>query len=155
MMRSFFNHRGVRGVVRLATLSVIGVFLGAGVSACSGSGSVDPTAEARRWEFREQLILATRAINQADLDQAKLHVQKARSRAFNFEQQRQVEGLTHLIAGAEALRQGDGARARSEWSQIEDPALLREVRGKARAIGIEVTPDAVANRAEQEKESQQ
>jgi len=134
----------------LFATALIGVVTAVG--GCAASSTVDARTEALRWEYREQLLLATRAINEADLEQAKVHVERARSRAHNFEQERKVDGLEHLIAGAEALREGEAARVRAEWSQIEDPALSREVRIRARAIGIEVpaSPQPIAGKESQE-----
>ncbi len=133
---------------RVAALAAAAMLASAGVSVGCSSTSVDPQAEAARWEYQEQLLLATQAVNSTDLEQARVHVEKARARAFNFEQQRKVDSLERLIAGAEALREGDAARARAEWAQIEDPALNREVRRKANQIGIEVptSPPEIAGK---------
>lgn len=128
------THAAVHALILLAVVSA-GTLAPAG---CSSSPAVDPQTEARRWEFREQLILATRAINNADLEQARIHTSNAQARAATFEQNRKVEGLMRLIAGAEALRDGDADRARDEWARIEDPDLSREVRVKARNIGIDI-----------------
>jgi len=132
----------------LWALGAAAILATAALSSGCSSPSVDPQTEALRWEFREQLVLATQAINSTDLEQARAHVEKARVRAFNLEQQRKVDSLERLIAGAEALREGDAERARAEWARIEDPALNREVRRKANQIGIEVpaTPTEIAGK---------
>lgn len=144
-----FSARQARHAVR--TISSLVLLAALAVAGCGSSPKLDPQAEAMRYEFREQMILATRAFSDDNLEETKLHVARAKGRAFNFEQQRKVESFEHLVAGAEALRNGDADTARSEWSRIQDPALNREVRAKARDIGIDV-PAVDATVAEKESQ---
>jgi len=126
-----------RGAVRAGWLlgSLIMALSAAG--GCSGSPSTGEV-QAIRFEFRTQLVQATQAINEGEFERARGHLERARSRAINEELERKVTSLEHLIDGAEALRSGDADLARSEWLQIRDPALRREVAEKARQIGIDL-----------------
>lgn len=120
------------------------------LGACqSASKTSEADAEALRWQYREQVLLATQAINEGNLKQAKEHVRSARGKAFSRTQQRKLQSLESLIAGAEALRSGDGSMAAAEWSQIRDPSLLAEVREKARRIGVDVPESPVDEKEEQ------
>ncbi len=102
-------------------------------------------ATARSQHFREQLTLAAQAINAGNLATAKGHVSAARSSATGAAEMRKLESLEKLITGAEALMEGDAARARAEWSRIEDPVLNDEVRSKARWIGVTVPITPIAS----------
>lgn len=95
-------------------------------------------SEAQREAFQEQLVLTTYELNASNLQQAKVHAHKAREHAWGEQQEQKVDSLERLIAGVEALQDGDVELAQSEWSQITDPALKREVAIKASAIGIDV-----------------
>jgi hypothetical protein len=121
------------------------------LGACQSASKqeADADAEALRWQFREQVLLATQAINNGDLNQAKKHVRSAKGKAFSRSQQRKIQSLESLIAGAEALREGDGSMAAAEWSQIQDPSLQAEVRKKARRIGVDVPENPVNEKEEQ------
>ena len=88
--------------------------------------------------FRDQLALTTQAINAGDLDEAKLRLSRTRTTVTTPRQVEKVGGLEMLIVGAEALRAGDPDGARAAWAKIEEPKLRREVRHKARLIGLEV-----------------
>jgi hypothetical protein len=123
----------------MACLGWIGLLVG-----CQARPSVDVSAETLRWEYQEQMILATRAIQADRLEQAKVHLAAARAKAFTFHQERKVESLERLIAGAEALRSGNGEAAREHWARIADPTLNSEVRSKAKLIGIDVPMGSVA-----------
>lgn len=81
---------------------------------------------------------STASIGRGDLDAAKAELAEAKGHASGFHQRRQVRSLADLIAGAEALMAGEVERARAAWSRIEDPRLQREVRIKAKAMGIHV-----------------
>jgi hypothetical protein len=97
-----------------------------------GLGAIDNQA------FIDHLMLTTEAINAGELDTAKARLGRARAATATTHDVQKVDGLEHLIAGAEALRAGNPDGARSEWAQIEEPRLRREVRHKARLIGLEV-----------------
>jgi len=97
-----------------------------------GLGGVDNEA------FIDHLTLTTEAINAGDLDKAKARLGRARAATATAHDVQKVDGLEQLIAGAEALRSGDPEGARSAWAKIEEPRLRREVRHKARLIGLEV-----------------
>jgi hypothetical protein len=86
----------------------------------------------------EQLRLSAQAINAGDLDQAKVHLSAARAGPGSPARDLKVQSLQQLIAGAEALMEGDAEGARAAWSRIQDPTLRTEVRHKARLIGINV-----------------
>jgi hypothetical protein len=104
----------------------------AGPAADSAPAVVDHQA------FRDQLARTAQAVNAGDLEEAKSQLRQARSSTTTTRQAQKVEGLEQLIAGAEALRAGDPEGARSAWARIEEPHLRREVRHKARLIGLEV-----------------
>ena len=89
-------------------------------------------------QFDEQLVLTTHAIKAGDLEQARAYLKEARGFASTPKQHTKVAGLDHLINGAEALMAGDPARARTEWARIDEPHLNREVRHKARLIGMDL-----------------
>jgi len=106
--------------------------------------TVDPNAGARaQVAFDEQLGMAAQAINVGDLHSARDFVREARAAATTARDHQKVESLDHLISGAEALRTGDPDGARAEWSRIEEPRLAREVRHKARMIGVDVPMEPV------------
>jgi hypothetical protein len=88
--------------------------------------------------FGEQIGLTTTAINVGELETARDYLGEARGVATTARDTQKVDALDNLIVGAEALRTGDPAGARAAWSRIDDPRLAREVRHKARLIGIEV-----------------
>jgi len=117
----------------------------AALGGCSSWMKTRGPSDAQRAAFHEHLALTAREISAADLDQAKAQAQLAREQAWGEIQHEKVTSLEHLIAGAEALQIGDAALAQVEWSRITDPALRQEVTDKARSIGIDVPPTAVAN----------
>ena len=98
----------------------------------AGLGEIDNQA------FIDHLTLTTEAINAGDLNKAKARLGRARAATVTAHDVQKVDGLEYLIAGAEALRSGNPDRARNEWARIEEPRLRREVRHKARLIGLEV-----------------
>jgi hypothetical protein len=51
-----------------------------------------------------------------------------------------VDSLATLIAGAEALMDGDVDSAQTRWASIQDTTLSAEVRDKAQDIGMDVPP---------------
>ena len=88
--------------------------------------------------FRNQLVRTTQAVNAGDLETAKAQLRRARAATTTTRQAQKVDDLHLLIVGAEALRVGNPVGARTAWAQIEEPHLRREVRHKARLIGLEV-----------------
>lgn len=88
--------------------------------------------------YQDQLLQCTQAINAGDLVAARVHLDQARAVALSAKQQRKVDGLDHLIDGTAALMSGDPDGARSAWAKIDEPHLSREVRHKARLIGMDV-----------------
>ncbi len=89
-------------------------------------------------QYRDHLTYATEALNEGDLEKAKSHLDRAGAFATNPKQNRKVRSLKRLVAGTEALMAGEPDTARAEWAQIEDPHLNREVRHKARLIGMDI-----------------
>ena len=109
------------------------------LTGCQGSPRISDEQKVVRYQhFREQLILSTQAINASDLEGAKTYLSKAGKTAATPREHRKIRSLERLIAGTEALRAGDPDGARAEWSRIEEPRLNREVRYKARLIGMDV-----------------
>ena len=108
------------------------------LNACHSIATIDHEATARSDRFQEQLAWSTQAINAGDLEQARAHLEAARDAASSSKERQKVDSLDKLIVGAEALMEGDPARARSEWSWIDEPNLSREVRHKARLMGLSV-----------------
>ncbi len=102
------------------------------LSGCHGGAAVDPGA------FRQQLSMAAASINVGDLESARAQLRDARAAAAAPAEVRKVDSLEQLIDGADALRAGDLDGARAAWSRIQEPQLGREVRHKARLIGVEV-----------------
>ncbi len=102
------------------------------LSGCHGGAAVEPGA------FRQQLALAAASINAGDLATARAQLGDARASAAAPADVRKVDSLEQLIDGADALRAGDLDGARAAWSRIQEPQLGREVRHKARLIGVEV-----------------
>ena len=88
--------------------------------------------------FRDQLALTTQAINAGALEEARMQLSRTRATVRTPRQVQKVDDLHLLIVGAEALRVGNPVGARTAWAQIEEPHLRREVRHKARLIGLEV-----------------
>ncbi len=136
MRRSIF--RGL-GRLPLPSLVVVTILSGLwGLAGCASPPTADTAAIDSRNRFQEPLTASTRAIAAGDLEQARQYLGQARAVAVDHQQQVKVDSIEHLIAGTEALMVGDPDRARTAWAQIEEPHLSREVRHKARLIGIDV-----------------
>jgi hypothetical protein len=108
------------------------------LTGCATTPNADTAAIASHNSFQEPLTASTQAIVTGDLEQARHYLGQARAVAVDHDQQVKVESVEHLIAGTEALMVGDPDRARTAWAQIQEPHLSREVRHKARLIGIDV-----------------
>ncbi len=122
------------GRLLLPSLVAVAIFPGG----CASPPNADTAAAAGRSRFQEPLTASTRAIAAGDLEQARHYLGQARVAATDHDQQVKVDSIAHLIAGTEALMVGDADRARTAWAQIEEPHLCKEVRHKARLIGIDV-----------------
>ncbi len=133
MRRSIF-----RGLGRLPLPSLVVVTILSGLWGCASPPAADTAAIADRDRFQEPLTASTRAIVAGDLEQARQYLGQARAVAADHHQQVKVDSIEHLITGTEALMVGDPDRARAAWAQIQEPHLNREVRHKARLIGIDV-----------------
>jgi hypothetical protein len=118
-----------------AVLLAVAILLTGCATAIPDEGGLN---EIHNEAFIDHLTLTTEAINAGDLDQAKARLGRARAATATARDVQKVDGLEHLIAGAEALRSGNPEGAKSAWAQIEEPRLRREVRHKARLIGLEV-----------------
>ncbi len=128
----------IRGLGRLNLPSLIAVTILAWLWGCASPPTADTAAVASRNRFQEPLAASTRAIAAGDLEQARQYLGQASAVAADHHQQVKVDSIEHLIAGTEALMVGDPDQARTAWAQIEEPHLSREVRHKARLIGIDV-----------------
>ncbi len=126
-----------RGSGRLLP-SLVAVAILSWLWGCASPPIADTAAVASRSQFQEPLTASTRAIAAGDLEQARHYLGQARAAATDHDQRVKVDSIEHLIAGTEALMAGDADRARTAWAQIEEPHLSREVRHKARLIGIDV-----------------
>jgi hypothetical protein len=93
--------------------------------------------------FRQHILACTEAIQSGDLDQAEVHLAAARPLARTEHQKQQLQSLTELIAGAEAMFRGDDRMAKAHFSRIADPYLRREVRTRARDHGLDVPLEPV------------
>jgi len=113
------------------------------LTGCQSTPSVD-AAVLRQQTFEHELEQSTAAIRAGDLDDARGHVDHAAANASSPREHEKAESLSRLIAGAQALMDGDAAAARTEWSLIDDPVLRGEVRAKARRVGFDVpaTPES-------------
>ena len=89
---------------------------------------------ARPSMYRSHIDECARAVQSGDLQQAQMYVTKAKLEAVGYDQDRQVESMEKLISGANAMMDGEVELAKSEWSQISDPELNREVRIRAEEI---------------------
>ena len=130
MRRSIF-----RGLGRLPLPSLAAITM---LTGCATTPNADTAAIASHNRFQEPLTASTQAIAAGDLEQARQYLGQARAVAADHDQQVKVESVEYLIAGTEALMVGDPDRARTAWAQIQEPHLSREVRHKARLIGIDV-----------------
>ena len=108
------------------------------LTGCATPPAADTAAVTSHHQFQEPLRASTQAIAAGDLEQARQYLGQARAVAADHDQQVKVDSVEHLIAGTEALMLGDPDRAMTAWAQIEETHLSREVRHKARLIGIEV-----------------
>jgi len=125
MQRSRFRGRlGQRLVLPAVVIAVI-------LTGCQ-SPKADPVASS------QLLTASTQALGAGDLELARQYLDQARTVAVTPKQQVKVDSLDRLIDGTEALRAGDPDGARMAWSQIQEPHLNREVRHKARLIGLDV-----------------
>ena len=98
----------------------------------------------RQVTFKEQMNLGIEAAQVGDLEMAKLHVESVRPCAKTFNQKRMVESMDGLISGAEAMMDGDPLQARTDWANIPDPQLNRQVRINADVVmGVKVPVIAV------------
>ncbi len=127
-----------RGWGGLLLPSLVAVAILSWIWGCASPPIADTAAVASRSQFQEPLTASTRAIAAGDLEQARHYLDQARAAATGHDQKVKVDSIEHLIAGTEALMVGDADRARTTWAQIEEPHLSREVRHKARLIGIDV-----------------
>ena len=127
-----------RGWGRLLLPSLVAVAIPSWLWGCASPPIADTAAVASRTQFQEPLTASTQAIAAGDLEQARNYLGKARAAATDHDQQVKVDSIEYLIAGTEALMAGDADLARTAWAQIEEPHLSREVRHKARLIGIDV-----------------
>ena len=89
-----------------------------GLGGCQSASRLDAMEAANRTAFNQKLAASTQAIQAGDLQQAKVHLEAARSKAAGYEQNRKVQSLAQLIGGAEALIDGNAATASTQWSQI-------------------------------------
>ncbi|MBL4699858.1 MAG: hypothetical protein JKX85_01240 [Phycisphaeraceae bacterium] len=112
---------------------------------CSSTQKVDL---ARQERFQTALRQCTKAINKGDLDNAQTHLAKVNKNALNHSEKRKAQSLTKLVAGAQALVDGDAKLARNEWSNIADPRLARQVRTRAKLIDVTVPLQPVQDRKE-------
>ena len=130
--QAFFRGRWVRACCMLVVAVV--------VVGCQSSPDigVDQRTTNRYQACSELVMLSTQSIKAGDLAQAREYLKGAAASATAARQQQQIRSLTRLVDGAEALRDGDPDRARAEWARIEEPRLRREVRHKARLIGLDV-----------------
>jgi len=130
--------RRLRGIPLLAAVVV--------VAGCQSAPDTDSASRAQ--QFREQLALSTTAIGKGDLERARTHLGEAEQRVASDAEQQKVASLNQLIAGAELMMSGDAQAAATEWSQIEDPALAREVHFKAQQAGVSI-PSATESEGSQ------
>jgi hypothetical protein len=113
-----------------------GLALPAAVIAISLTGCQSHKAEPAA--SSQLLTASTQALGAGDLELARQYLDQARAVTVTPAQQVKVDSLDRLIDGTEALRAGDPDGARMAWSQIQEPHLSREVRHKARLIGLDV-----------------
>lgn len=129
----------------LSALCVLGTATWLAGCQSTGSQAWEELRAGRYQNFQTNLTLTTEAINAGELAQAREHLKGTERLASSAAQRRKVQSLEQLIDGAEALRDGDPDKARIAWAQIEEPRLRREVRHKARLIGMDVprTPSEI------------
>lgn len=100
------------------------------------------------WEREQQRLTeldtamrsAAERLNAADLPAALVELDAAEALARSEREAARVQSLRQVLAGAVALRDGDGAGAADAWSRIPSPTLRYEVQEKAAGVGIQV-PD--------------
>lgn len=105
------------------------------------------------WEQEHQRLTALDAsmraaassLNQADLSAAKLQLDEADALVKTDFEARRVQSLRQVMAGAVALREGNGDGAADAWSRIPSPTLRYEIQEKAAGVGVQVpdTPGGV------------
>ena len=130
--QAFFRGRWVRAYCMLVVAVMV-----VGCQTSPDIGAAEHTTNHYQ-ACSEMVTLSTQSIRAGDLAQAREYLQGAAASATTARQQQQVRSLTRLVDGAEALRDGDPDLARAEWARIEEPRLRREVRHKARLIGMDV-----------------
>ena len=107
----------------------------------AGCSSTAFTREQTRLERLDEAMRSAAAdLNAADLDAAAEHLDQAERLADKDFERRKVQSLRQVVAGVEALRDGDGAGAADAWARIPSPTLRYEVQEKAAGVGIQV-PD--------------
>ena len=99
--------------------------------------STPATQDVRR--FDRALKASIEAVQAGNLAEAESHIDAARSEAATYEQQRQVDSMAELCAGARAMLAADASAAKRHWTAIRDPHLNREVRNQVQVVlGLEV-----------------
>ncbi|MEQ9461420.1 MAG: hypothetical protein RIG82_10770 [Phycisphaeraceae bacterium] len=97
----------------------------------------------RKDRLDQHLRSATTAIQSSNLEGAKAEVAAAADETRRERERAKVASLAYLIAGSEAMMQGDGRMAGAYWSNIPDPKLRQQVAQKAERLTVQVPANPV------------
>ena len=129
-------------IQRLPAAAVLCLTAGLALSSGVGCSSTAFEREQQRLtSLDDAMRSAAERLNAADLPAAGEQLDAADGLADSDYERRKIESLRRVIAGAEALGEGDGDAAADEWSRIPSPTLRYEVQEKAAGVGVQV-PDA-------------
>ncbi|MEO1236597.1 MAG: hypothetical protein AAFX76_07395 [Planctomycetota bacterium] len=113
-----------------------------------------PKVDQRLLDYRSAMGSATESIQASEFDGARGHIDTALRLAQDEVERQKAQSLGHLVDGTEAYAQGDVLGAKSKWEQISDPVLYREVRRKARVLGVSLPLQQRVGRADSNPESE-
>ncbi|QDU70937.1 hypothetical protein [Mucisphaera calidilacus] len=102
------------------------------------------SAPSRAERVASHLEAATVAIQTADLELAKLEIAAAASESKQDRERERVSSLAYLVAGSEAVMEGDARLAGAYWSNISDPGLRAQVAQSADRLRVTVPDTPVA-----------
>jgi hypothetical protein len=131
----------------LTKLALLALFTFASIG-CGGIPIriVEPDSDAQSTSLSadDAIAGATAAIKAGDLEEASELITAAEGASPNEHQQMQIRSLASLLAGGNAMMNGDAEAASAHWHSIEDTNLRNQVLNQARARQFSI-PAKIAN----------
>lgn len=91
----------------------------------------------------QHIEATTVALQVADLEAAKAELAEAASESKKDRERDRISSLSYLIAGLEAVLEGDAKLAGAYWSNIRDDELRAQVSEKAKRLLVTVPEEPV------------